>query len=121
RGVAPLGHRHLRQGRSDAGHARGPRRLPGALPRRHGGERVVNGADLLALARDVLAAAGEPEAELYARSSDRGCARFAGGELGQHMELPEPVAVIRVARGRRVAETVTSRLDREALVDAVHA
>jgi PmbA protein len=81
----------------------------------------VNGAELLALCREVLARAGEGEAELYARSSERGCARFAGGELGQHMELSDPVAVVRVARGTRVAETVTSRLERDALIEAVHA
>jgi PmbA protein len=81
----------------------------------------VNGADLLALCRDVLAAAGEPEAEMYLRVAERGCARFAGGELGQHMQLSEPLAVLRVAHGRQVAETMTSLLDRDALVEAVHA
>jgi predicted Zn-dependent protease len=79
----------------------------------------VNGGDLLALCKDVLAAAGEAEAELYLRVAERGCARFAGGELGQHMELSEPMAVLRVARGTRVAESMTSLLDRDALVDAV--
>ncbi|HEX8791709.1 MAG TPA: metallopeptidase TldD-related protein [Polyangiaceae bacterium] len=76
---------------------------------------------LLALARDVLAAAGESEAELYLRATERGCARFAGGELGQHMQLSEPLGVVRVAHGKRVAETITTRVDREALVEAVHA
>ncbi|HEY8039494.1 MAG TPA: metallopeptidase TldD-related protein [Polyangiaceae bacterium] len=80
----------------------------------------MNGDALLALCRDVLAAAGEAEVELYARVSERGCARFASGELGQHMQLAEPAAVVRVAHGERVAETVTSRLDREHLVEAVH-
>jgi PmbA protein len=79
----------------------------------------VNGGDLLSLGRDVLAQAGEAEAEIYLRVAERGCARFAGGELGQHMELSEPAAVLRVARGTRVAETMTSVLDRGALVDAV--
>ena len=74
---------------------------------------------LLALAKDVLATAGEPEAELTVRMTERGCARVAMGELGQHMDLVEPQAVVRVAHGARVAETVTSRLDREALVEAV--
>jgi predicted Zn-dependent protease len=81
----------------------------------------VNGAALLDVARDALAAAGEAEAELYLRVSERGCARFAVGELGQHMDLSEPQAVVRVAHGARVAETVTSRIDRDALVDAVRA
>lgn len=79
----------------------------------------MNGADLLSLCRDVLAEAGEGEAEIYLRVAERGCARFASGELGQHMELSEPVAVVRVARGRQVAETVTSRLERPSLVLAV--
>jgi predicted Zn-dependent protease len=81
----------------------------------------VKGDALLALGRDVLASAGEAEVELYLRVAERGCARFATGELGQHMQLSEPQAVVRVARGTRVAETVTSRLEREALVEAVRA
>jgi PmbA protein len=74
---------------------------------------------LLALAKDVLAAAGEPEAELTVRLIERGCARVAMGELGQHMELVEPQAVVRVAQGARVAETVTTLLERDSLVEAV--
>jgi len=76
--------------------------------------------DLLSLCESVLSEAGETEAEIYVSLAERGCARFAGGDLGQHMELSEPQAAIRVAHGRRVAETVTSRIDREALVAAVH-
>ena len=34
---------------------------------------------LLSLAKDVLGAAGEAEAELYVRVAERGCARFAIG------------------------------------------
>ncbi len=79
----------------------------------------MNGEALLALCREVLADAGEEEAELYIRVAERGCARFANGELGQHMELSEPLAAVRVAHGRRVAEAVTSRLERAALVEAV--
>ncbi|HEX3771196.1 MAG TPA: metallopeptidase TldD-related protein [Polyangiaceae bacterium] len=81
----------------------------------------MKAAALLDVCRDVLAAAGEGEAEIYARVSERGCARFASGELGQHMELAEPMAAIRVAHGRRIAESVTSVLDRDALVAAVRA
>jgi len=81
----------------------------------------VKAEGLLALGQEILRAAGEAEAELYLRVAERGCARFAIGELGQHMQLAEPQAVVRVARGARVAETVTSRLDRDALVDAVRA
>src|SRR5271165_2795492 len=80
----------------------------------------MSAGELLDLARDVLAAAGEPEAELYLRTAERGCARFAIGELGQHMQLSEPQAALRVAHGRRVAETLTSRLDRASLVRAIH-
>jgi predicted Zn-dependent protease len=81
----------------------------------------VNGADLLALGKEVLAAAGEPEAEIYLRFADRGCARFAGGELGQHMQLADPLCVVRVAHGTRVSETMTSVLERDALVATLHA
>lgn len=81
----------------------------------------MRSAELLDLAKDVLGAAGEAEAELYLRLAERGCARFASGELGQHMQIDEPQAVVRVAQGERVAEAVTSRLDREALVEAVRA
>jgi PmbA protein len=81
----------------------------------------LNGNDLLALCREALAKAGDAEAEIYARVSERGCARFAGGELGQHMELSEPVAVVRVAHGKRVSEAVTSRLETDALVEAIQA
>jgi predicted Zn-dependent protease len=80
----------------------------------------MNGEQLLALCRDALAEAGEAEAEVYAHEAERGCARFAVGALGQHMQLAEPHAVVRVAHGRRVAEAATSRLDRSALVAAVH-
>ncbi len=79
----------------------------------------MRGEELLALCKEVLATAGEAEAELNVRLTERGCARFAGGELGQHMELVEPQAVVRVAQGARVAESVTTRLDRGALVEAV--
>jgi predicted Zn-dependent protease len=79
----------------------------------------VTGDALLALCQDVLAAAGEAEVELYARVAERGCARFAIGALGQHMELSEPAAIVRVAHGQRVAETVTTRLDRDHLVGVV--
>ena len=81
----------------------------------------MKGLELLSLGREVLAAAGEGEAEIYLRVAERGCARFASGELGQHMELSEPMAAIRVAHGRRVAETVTSLLERGSLVEAVRA
>jgi PmbA protein len=76
---------------------------------------------LLALCREVLVAAGEAEVEIFARTTERGCARFAGGELGQHMQLTDPQVVVRVAHGQRIAEAMTTRPDRAALVEMVHA
>jgi predicted Zn-dependent protease len=76
----------------------------------------MTGAELLVLCKDALAAAGEAEVEICARSRHRGVARFAIGELSQHMELVEPQAIVRVAQGKRVAEVATSVLDREALL-----
>ncbi len=81
----------------------------------------MTGQELLRLCQDVLATAGEGEAEIYARVAERGCARFASGELGQHMDLSEPLAAVRVAHGTRVAEAVTSRIERASLVATVHA
>jgi PmbA protein len=78
-------------------------------------------SELLALCREVLSRAGEAEAEVFVSRAERGVARFANGELGQHMDLCEPQALVRVAHGKRVAESVTSCLDRAALVAAVHA
>jgi predicted Zn-dependent protease len=75
--------------------------------------------DLLDLARGALAAAGEAEAEIFLRHSRRGIARFAIGELGQHMVLEEPHASVRVGHGARVAEASTSRLDQASLVRAI--
>jgi predicted Zn-dependent protease len=75
--------------------------------------------ELLALCKEALAEAGEAEAELFAEDRRRGFARFAIGELGQHMELEGPAAVARVAHGACVAEASTSRLDRASLVEAI--
>jgi PmbA protein len=78
------------------------------------------GEALLSLARAALERAGEAEAEVFVRAHDRGFARFAVSELGQHMQVSEPLALVRVARGARVAEASTSRLDQGALVRALH-
>jgi predicted Zn-dependent protease len=80
----------------------------------------VTGDELLALARDALSRAGHPEAEVTLRHTRRGFARFAMGELGQHMELSEPLAFVRVAAGLRVAQTSTNVLDVPSLTRAVH-
>ena len=79
----------------------------------------MTGEELLALCKDSLARAGEAHAEVYATFRARGCARFAGRELGQHMELEEPLCTVRVARGARVAEAQTSRLEVAAVAEAI--
>lgn len=75
--------------------------------------------ELLGACRDALRAAGEAEVEIYARDSRRGVARFAVSELGQHMDLVEPSATVRVARGRALGEAVTSSFERADLVAAI--
>jgi predicted Zn-dependent protease len=75
--------------------------------------------DLAELLRSALAEAGEPEAEAYARETKRGFARFAMGELGQHMQIEEPRVVVRVARHRRLAEASTSCLEPSSIVAAI--
>jgi PmbA protein len=75
--------------------------------------------DLLALAQEALREAGEAEAEICVTSKKRGFARFGGGELGQHMELEEPCAIVRAAHGARVAGASTTQLDRASLVGAI--
>ncbi len=82
----------------------------------------LRGEQLLALARSALVAAGEPEAEVVLSARRRGFARFAMGELGQHMELLEPQALVRVAGGpgrSRVAQASTNRLDEASIVEAL--
>ncbi len=79
----------------------------------------MTGDELLALCKDALRRAGEADAEIFATLRTRGCARFACGELGQHMELDEPLAVVRVARGGRIAEAQTARLDAASLAEAI--
>ena len=79
----------------------------------------MTGAELLALCKDALARAGEAHAEVYATHRRRGCARFAVGELGQHMDLEEPSAVVRVASGARVAEAQTTQLDVASIAGAI--
>ncbi len=76
-------------------------------------------AALLALCKDALAEAGEAEAEIFVTERHRGFARFAVGELGQHMDLEEPSAFVRVAHGLHVAEAATSQLERASLVAAI--
>jgi len=74
--------------------------------------------DLSTLLEAALERAGEAEADAYASFAHRGFARFSVGDLGQHMQLEEPTAVVRVARGKRVAE-VSAELDLDSLVEAL--
>jgi predicted Zn-dependent protease len=72
------------------------------------------------LCKEALTTGGEAEAEIFARSKSRGVARFAISELGQHMELVEPTAYVRVARGLKIGESTTTDLTHTGLVRAVH-
>jgi len=83
----------------------------------------MTGDELLSLARDAMAAAGEAEVEVTMKSTKRGFARFAMGDLGQHMELSEPQVLVRVAGGARrtrVAAASTNHLDTVSIVGAIH-
>lgn len=80
----------------------------------------MTGAELLALAKSALVEAGEAEAEVCATETRRGFARFGGGAINQHMDLVEPQLVVRVAHGRRVAESATTTATRAAIVHAIH-
>lgn len=75
--------------------------------------------DLVARVKDGLARSGVSEAEVYVLAKERGFARFAMGDLGQHMHVREPCVTARVAVGRRVAEAVTARLDPEGIVEVL--
>jgi predicted Zn-dependent protease len=74
----------------------------------------MRGKDLLALCKEALAGSAH-DAEIFAQSSARGFARFAIGELGQHMQVEEPQAIVRVARGEQVAEARATDLSVPAL------
>ena len=78
-------------------------------------------AELSATLRAALERAGEAEADIYVRSARRGFARFSVGRLDQHMQIEEPLALVRVARGRRVAEVSTTNLSEASLVTALEA
>src|SRR5262245_25932718 len=74
---------------------------------------------LLGLAVDALGAAGEAEAEVWLRRATRGVARFARNELGQHADLVEVEARVRVAHGARVAACEAVSLEKDAVVAAI--
>jgi predicted Zn-dependent protease len=80
---------------------------------------VIEAHELGELLATALARAGEPDAEAWATLADRGFARFSRGELSQHMQLSEPRAVVRVAKGRRVAEVIATTVDEAGVVTAV--
>lgn len=77
----------------------------------------MNGAELLASCKDALAGFGEANAELFVRTRRRGAARFALGELGQHMAFHETEVAARVAYGKRVAESSGDAVSRAELLD----
>lgn len=79
----------------------------------------MSSEELASLLAGALREAGEPEAELHARDLRRGYARFAVGELCQHMQLVEPACTARVARGKRVGEASTTSLEPAAIRDAI--
>jgi PmbA protein len=79
----------------------------------------MNGAELLDLAKSALAEAGEAEVEVCATETRRGFARFGGGEINEHMDLVDPQVVVRVAHGRRVAESSTTTATRASIVRAI--
>ena len=79
----------------------------------------MTGEELLSLCRDALREAGEAEVLVCARHRARGFARFAVGELGQHMDLDDPVVTVRVAHGRKVAEGATALLEKSAIVQTI--
>lgn len=74
---------------------------------------------LLASARRALSRAGV-DGEVWVRDARRAFARFGSGTLTQHVELCEPFAMVRVARGTRLAEVTTDAIDEAGLVDALH-
>ena len=79
----------------------------------------MTAAELEGLLTSALRRAGEEHADAYASIAHRGFARFAVGDLGQHMQIEEPFAVVRVARCTRVAEVGADALNEEALVAAI--
>jgi predicted Zn-dependent protease len=79
----------------------------------------VNAAELADMLQTALARAGEAEADAMAVHQQRGFARFAAGDLSQHMSLSEPRVHVRVARGKRIAEVSVGLCDEAAVVAAI--
>jgi PmbA protein len=77
--------------------------------------------ELLTIGRDAIAAAGRPDAEIYLVHSHKGMARFAIGEVGQHVSIDEPEAQVRVALGAQVGEAATSDLTPGGIAEALRA
>ena len=84
-------------------------------------------AELIEIARAGLALGGQRPsggssqlaAEVYLTHTHKGMARFAVGEVGQHMSIDEPEAQVRVAIGARVGEASTSDLTPQGVALAV--
>lgn len=79
----------------------------------------MKAAELCERLTEALSQAGEAEVEATASFERRGFARFAVGDLGQHMAIAEPSAAIRVARGSRVAEVAVASVEPAELSAAI--
>lgn len=79
----------------------------------------MKAAELADMLQAALSRAGEAEADVMAVHQDRGFARFAAGDLSQHMSLSEPRVHVRVARGQRVAEVSVGLCEEPAVVAAI--
>lgn len=79
------------------------------------GAGPVAGVDALALAQEVLAAAGEEQAEAVVHVETSGLARFAASEIHQPTLIENVTLQLRVLRGRpgdlRAGTASTNRLD----------
>jgi len=80
---------------------------------------VISPDELLAIGREAIALAGRPDAEVYLVHSHKGMARFAIGEVGQHVSIEDPEAQVRVARGSRVGEAATSDVTPQGIARAL--
>lgn len=79
------------------------------------GANAVAGIDALGLAREVLAAAGEEQAEALVQIESSGLARFAASEIHQPTLVENATVQLRVLRGTpgalRTGTASTNRLD----------
>lgn len=99
----------------------GAGRGAGAGQRATPGRCTVAGLDPLALAEELLAAAGEEQAEAVVHVESSGLARFASSEIHQPTLIENVTLQLRVLRGEpgalRAGSASTNRLDPAALAD----